>query len=142
MASGHSDQVENKILDKLYGRTDFTPPATYYIGLFTASPSDAGGGTELTIGTNRYARIAVTNDTTNFPAAAAGSKTNGVAFTSAVSTGAWGSGAAIVAVGFFDAASAGTMWDWGDIPVGNQQSITGANQQWSLPVGALTLTEN
>jgi len=141
MASGHSDQVENKILDKLYGRTDFTPPATYYIGLFTASPNDAGGGTELTIGTNGYARIAVTNDATNFPAAVSGSKSNGVAFTSAVSTGAWGAGP-IVAVGLFDAATGGTMWDWGDIPAGNQQQITGANQQWSLPVGALTLTEN
>ena len=83
------------------------------MALFTAAPTDAGGGTEVTGGA--YARLAVTNNATNFPAAAAGAKSNGVDFTFVTAAGAnWGT---VVAFGIFDAASAGNMLTWADLTV-------------------------
>lgn len=138
MASGYTDYGENKVLDAVFGAVALGAPATWYIALFTAAPGEAGGGTEVsTTGTN-YARIPVTNNTTNFPAGAGGSKTNGTAITSNVSSAAWGT---IVAIAFFDAATGGNMWAYADIAVGDQQNINAANQQWSLPAGNLTLQQ-
>ncbi len=139
MASGHSDIVENRILDKLYGGTDFAVPATWHIALFTVSPSDAGGGTEVSATGTGYVRLAVTNNAANWPAAVGGSKSNASVLTWALSTAAWGN---IVAVGFFDATTAGVMWDWADIAVGDQQNINGANQRFEIAANQLVITEN
>ena len=49
-----SDYLEDKIIDHILRAQAFTPPATIYVGLFTAAPSDAGGGTEVSGGA--YAR--------------------------------------------------------------------------------------
>lgn len=135
MASGFSDVGENKVLDAVYSAASLGAPATWYIGLFTAAAGESGGGTEVTGG--NYSRIAVTNNATNFPASSNGSKTNGTAFTSAVSSASWGT---IVGIGLFDASTAGNMWSYADIAGGDQQNINAANQQWSLPAGNLTLT--
>jgi len=45
--AGKSDYLENKVLDHVLRNTSYTPPATVYLGLFTANPTDAGGGTEV-----------------------------------------------------------------------------------------------
>jgi hypothetical protein len=46
-------------------------PATYYFALMTAMPTGSGGGTEfISTGGSTYVRIAKTNNTTNWPAAA------------------------------------------------------------------------
>ncbi len=96
--------LSNTMLDLLLGRTAYTAPATLYVALFTAAPTAAGGGTEVAGGS--YSRIAVTNDATSFPAAAAGAKTNAVPVTFAQATGAWGT---ITHVGIFDALAAGQL---------------------------------
>lgn len=44
-----SDYLENKLLDHQLGKTSYTMP-TVYVGLFTAAPSDSGGGTEVSGG--------------------------------------------------------------------------------------------
>lgn len=85
--SATSDDLENKLLDHVLGGPDYTRLATVYLALFSTATTDAGGGTELTGG--GYARIAVTNNATNWPAAAGGSKSNGVAITFAAASGAW-----------------------------------------------------
>ena len=48
-----SDYLEQKLLDYIFNNSAFAQPATY-IALFTAAPSDSGGGTEVTGGS--YAR--------------------------------------------------------------------------------------
>lgn len=68
--AGKSDYLELKILDGVLGGPDFVRPATSHVALYTVAPSDAGGGTEVSGGS--YARAAVTNSATNWPAAAAG----------------------------------------------------------------------
>jgi hypothetical protein len=110
MAGSLSDFAENEILDHLLSAATYTPPATLYLAVFTAAPTDAGGGTEVTGGS--YARLAVTNDATNFPAAVAGAKSNGVALTMVTASAGWGT---VVAYALFDASSAGNMIGWADL---------------------------
>src|SRR3972149_591973 len=75
MAGSKSDFLENELLDHVLGNAAYAAPATVYFGLYSVGPSDVGGGTELT--GSGYARIAVTNNATNFPAASGGAKSNG-----------------------------------------------------------------
>lgn len=85
-----SNYLENIILDFILGAVAYTPPATIYIALHTANPTDVGNVGEVP-STNAYARLAYTNNLTNFPAASGGSKSNGVLGTFPTPTGAgWG----------------------------------------------------
>lgn len=105
--AGKSDYLENAVLDHLLGKTTYTAPATLYIALFTAAPTDAGGGTEVTGGS--YARAAVTNNTTNFPNASEGAKSNSVAVAFAQATASWGT---VTHLGIFDALTSGNLLYW------------------------------
>lgn len=138
-----SDYAENKVLD-IVGGVTFTAPATLYIALYTtAVPSDAstgttpaGGAVEVTGGS--YARQAVTNNATNFPAASAGSKSNGVAITWSTPPSAnWG-----VVVGFAicDALTLGNILYKGAISP--NKTINNGDPAPSFGIGALTLTED
>lgn len=104
MAGSKSNYLEDKMLDHVLGGPDYTRPATLYFGLFTAEPNEAGTGTEVTGGS--YARVAVTNNATNFPASSGSQKQNGTPVTFVAATADWGT---IVAVGVFDASSSGNM---------------------------------
>lgn len=88
MAGLKGQGVANATLDAWLGSTTLGP-ATVYIALFTVAPTAAGGGTEVSGGA--YARVAVTNNATNFPAAAAQIKANGTAWDFGTASGAnWG----------------------------------------------------
>jgi hypothetical protein len=77
---------------------------THLIGEPVAfDPSDTGVGLKEPVG-GAYARLAITNNTTNFPAAAAGLKTLAVAQSFAAATANWGWQTHLVA---FDAATGG-----------------------------------
>lgn len=82
-ASGFGDTLEAAILDKEFGAVDYTPPATHYVGLHTASPGDAGPGSELSGG--GYARVAYTNNAGNWQRTG-NSKSNANAITFPVAT--------------------------------------------------------
>lgn len=129
-----SDYLENKLLDEVLGKTDYVAPTTLYIGLFTVTPSDAGGGTEVSGGA--YARAAVTNNTTNWPNASGGSKSNGAVISFAQATASWGT---IVAFGIFDAVTAGNLLYWGAIT----PNVAIANTDTaSFAIGAIVVTES
>ena len=110
MAGSKSDYLENEILDHVLGGADYSRPATVYIALYTADPSDTGGGTEVSGGS--YARASVTNNDTNWPAASSGAKSNGADITFTEATGDWGT---ITAMGIFDAETAGNLLYWGEL---------------------------
>lgn len=129
-----SNYLENEILDHVLGGGDYARPATVYIALYTAAPSDAGGGTEVTGGS--YARAAITNNATNFPAASGGSKANGTNFTFATATASWGT---VVAVGVLDAVSGGNLLYWTTLDIG-KPVLSGDTA--SFPAGELTFTED
>lgn len=133
MAGSFSDYVEDETLDLWFGGQSVTPPATLYAQAYTVTPSDSGGGTQVT--TNGHARVAITNNLTNFPAASGGAKSNGTAITwGAASGGSWGS---VVAVAFFDASSGGNMIGWSDLAVA--KTIDDGDTLY-IPVGSLDIT--
>lgn len=140
--AGKSDYLEAKLLDLVLGANAFSAPATVYIALFTAAPSDAGGGTELT-GVSNYVRLAVTNNSTNFPNASGTSpttKSNGTAFTFVTATADWAAGATTIGwVGVFDAATTGNMLYWAAVTVA-KNCLNGDTV--SFPIGTLTFTED
>lgn len=78
-------------------------PATLHIGFATTVPTPTAAGTEPS--TNGYARIAVTNNATNFPAATTRQKKLATAVETAVATG--GNIGKIYGLNFWDAATAG-----------------------------------
>src|ERR1700746_2437191 len=98
-----STYLANKLLGHVFGATAYTPPGTLYCALFTVAPTNAGGGTEVTGG--GYARVAVTNNTTNFAVPTSQQVSNLTSINFGTPSGAgWGT---IVAGAWFDAASAG-----------------------------------
>ncbi|MCU0909790.1 MAG: hypothetical protein MUE98_00150 [Rhodobacteraceae bacterium] len=115
--SSFSDFLENELLDHVFRNSAYSSPAAVYLALYTAAPTDAGGGTQVS-GAG-YARQAIT-----FGAASGGAISN----TSAVSfTASGGSFGTVVAVGIFDAASGGNLLAWDDIDaatVGDGDTIT------------------
>jgi hypothetical protein len=132
MASALTNTSLPVVLDALFGKvTPSTVPATLYFALFTATPNAAGGGTEVTGGS--YARVAVTNNNTNFPATSAQNKTNGTAIAFPASTAAWGT---VVAWGVYDASSGGNLWAYG--PLTSVTLNNGDTAQW--PIGFFDLT--
>ena len=110
MAGSKSDYLENKLLDHVLGGADYTRPATVYVALYTVAPTDAGGGTEVSGGA--YARVTVTNNATNFPAASGGAKSNGTEIIFPEATASWGT---VVALAILDAAAAGNFLYWADL---------------------------
>lgn len=104
------------------------------MALYTAAPTDAGGGTEVTGGS--YARVAVTNNSTNWPAAAAGAKSNGTVITFPTATADWGT---IVAFAILDASSGGNFLYWATLTT-NRDILTG--DVGSFAVGTLVVTED
>jgi hypothetical protein len=133
--SAKSDYLENKILDHVLGNTAYSAPATVYVALYTAEPNDAGGGTEVS--GSGYARKSVTNNTSNWPNASSGSKSNGAAIEfAAASGGDWGE---ITHFALFDAASAGNMLYHGALTTSKTVSD---GDQARFAIGALTITED
>lgn len=87
--AGFTDTIENAVLNYMFSKTAYTAPATLYVGLSKADPGDTGSMTNEPSG-NAYARVAVTNNTTNFPLAVNGAKKNGTKITFPEATGSWG----------------------------------------------------
>ena len=103
--SSFSDYLENAVLNHVFRNSALTSPTTTYLALYTAAPTDAGGGTQVT-GAG-YARQAIT-----FGAPSSGA----IANTSAVSfTATGGNYGNVVAVGIFDASTAGNLLAWDEI---------------------------
>lgn len=134
MAGSKSDFLENEILDHVLGNAAYTAPGTVYIALFTVAPTDSGGGTECTGGS--YARVTVTNNATNWPAASGGAKSNGTEIVFVEATASWGT---VLAFGIFDAITAGNLLYWATLTV-NKAIDTGDTAKFA--VGDLDVTED
>jgi len=86
-----TDSYENVALNALLGTGHVSgTPNTVYWALFTGDPGDTGAATNEVGAGVGYARVAQTNNTTNFPAASGGQKTNGTKVEFANPTGSWG----------------------------------------------------
>lgn len=128
--AGKSEFLENELLDHALGVGSYTMP-TAYVGLYTAAPSDSGGGTEVSGGS--YARVTCAS---KFGAASGGSSANTAEITFPTATANWGT---VTHFGIFDASSAGNLLYWGALTTSkNVQS----GDTIKFAVGALTVTED
>lgn len=131
--AGFFDFLEDKLLDHVFGAVAYTPPATLYIGLSTTTVTDAGGNITEPSG-NGYARVAVANNTTNFPNSSGGAKSNGKPITFPAATGSWGT---ITDFFIADAATEGNFLTGGAL--GASQTVA-AGETINFAVGALDIT--
>lgn len=109
MAGFKSDSVCNALLDVQYGDGS---PATLYCALSTTTPTSAGSNFTEPSGGVGYARVAVTNDSTNFPNASSKTKHNGADIIFPTATGSWGT---ITWAGWYDASSGGNLLSAGPL---------------------------
>jgi threonine dehydrogenase-like Zn-dependent dehydrogenase len=128
MAGSFSDYLEDKLLKHAFTNTTYTPAATMYVGLYTAAPTDAGGGTQVSGGS--YARVSVAFTVSGTSTLC----TNSAAVEFTAATASWGT---IVAVGVFDASTAGNLLAWADLTV-NKTIDTG--DIFRIPTGDLDIT--
>jgi hypothetical protein len=104
--SSFTDYTENLVLNWLFTTNSATRPTAWYVGLFTAAPSDTGGGTEIT--GNGYSRTAT--GTMSVSGTSPTNCTNSAAIEfPAASGGNWGT---ITHVAVFDASTTGNMLGW------------------------------
>lgn len=129
-----SNALENSVLDHILGGPDYTRLATVYVALYNTDPTDADTGTEVT-GTS-YARVAVTNNATNWPAASGGSKSNGTAITFPTAGGTWTQANYF---GIRSASSGGVLLYSGALTTAKTAT---SGDTISFAVGALTITED
>lgn len=113
-------------------------PGTWWLGLSSTAPNDDGTGfTEPSGGS--YGRVAILNNTTNFPAAviAAGNlvtKANGAKFTYANPTATWG---LMGWYGFFVAVSGGLPQYWNQLDAAI--TVRAGNTPVEFDTGALVM---
>ena len=96
-----SDHAEALLLDWLMTTDSATRPTAWYVALYTAAPSDSGGGTEVT--GNGYSRQSVAFASATSPGGTT-SNTSDITFTAA--GGDWGT---ITHIGIFDASTSGNL---------------------------------
>ena len=121
-----SNIFETTTLNWLFTATSVTRPTAWYIALYTVAPTDGGGGTEIS--GNAYVREAAAMSVTGDNA------TNTGAIEWPTATGTWGT---IVAVGVFDALSAGNLIAYGNFTV--SKTIT-SGDVFRIPAGDLDIT--
>ena len=102
-----TDYLEQKVLEHVFRNTAYTQPATIYLGLLSAAPTDSTAGTELA-SLYGYARQACAFDA--FSAGKSVANTSAETFTA--SGGAWNT---ITHFGVYDASTGGNLLAYGEI---------------------------
>jgi hypothetical protein len=128
--SSFTNYTENLALTWLFTGSSATRPTAWFVGLFTAAPSDTGGGTEVT--GSGYARVATgtisgSGTATTFTNAAA------IEF-GAASGGNWGT---IGWAAIFDASTSGNMIAWA--PLTTAKAINDGDI-FRIPANSLSIT--
>ncbi len=138
-----SNYIENKVVDWFLRAQAYAPVATVYVALYTATPTAAGGGTEVSGGS--YARVAITAALANWAGTQAAASTvastgtsgltsnNGV-LTYPAPTASWG---VVTSFGVFDAATGGNLLFFGALTT--SKTINNGDGAPSFAAAALSL---
>jgi hypothetical protein len=137
MAGTKSNYLEDEILDHILSAATWTAPATTYIGLWTAALSDTStGATAGEVSGGSYARVALTNNATNWPASSAGAKSNGIAIDFGTASANWGT---VTHFCIVDSASgAGNILYHGDLTA---SKVINNGDSAQFPIGDLDVSE-
>jgi len=142
--SAMSDYLENKLTDHIFRGQSFSAPANVYFALFTAAPSDSGGGTEVSGGS--YARVTMATSLANWAgtqsagsttasSGTGGASSNNGAITFPTPSANWGT---ITHFGIFDASSAGNLLFHGALTA--SKTVNNGDPAPSFAAAALTVT--
>ncbi len=140
-----SNYLENKLVDHCLRGVSFTAPTAIHVALFTADPTDANSGTEVSGGS--YARAALAPSTTNWAStggattttnpsnSTGGATSNNVAITFPTPSGSWGT---VTHFGIYDASTSGNLLFHGQLTA--PKSIGATDPAPSFAISALVLT--
>ena len=138
-----SDFLENAIIDWLFRTRTPAKPAALWVALFTASPADAGGGTEVAGGA--YTRVNLPPLDTNWTATQGGTSgnssgtggatSNAVAVAYPAPTANWGT---ITHFAIFDALTGGNLLIWDALTA--PRTIMSGDPAPSFAIGQLQVT--
>jgi hypothetical protein len=122
-----SNTFETHVLQYVFTADSVTRPTSWYVGLFTADPTDTGSGaTEIT--GNNYSRVSATFSVSG----ATATTTAAVEF--AAATGSWGT---ISHIGIFDASSGGNLIAHSAL---SASKAIGTGDVFRIPTGDLDIT--
>lgn len=126
-----TNYLEEGVMDHVFGTGTFAKPAGLYLALFTAPPTDAGGGTEVgTDGTGYERQVAQFDVTAGDPTRA----TTTAPIEYGVALEDWGE---ITHVAVFDAESGGNMLAYAELDV---SKTIGEGDVFRVPAQDLTFT--
>lgn len=123
-----SNTYETNVLTWVFTGNAVTRPTAWYIGLFTAAPGEAGGGTEVSGGS--YAREAATFTVSGDTA----SNSANIEFTAA--TASWGT---VTHIAVFDASTGGTQIAYASLTA---SKAIDTGDILRIPAGDLDITLN
>lgn len=123
-----TNSFETSVLTWLLTASSPSParPTTWYLGLFTAAPGEAGGGTEVS--GNGYTREAVTFTVSGNTAS------NDAAIEFPTATGSWGT---ITHAAVFDASTSGNMIAYASLTA---SKVIDTGDVLRVPTGDLDIT--
>ena len=123
-----SDYLETEVLEFAFTTSGGTRPTAWYLALFTAAPSDSGGGTEVSGGAYARQTIAFTTsgDTTS----------NNAAVEFPTATANYGT---VTHVGIYDASTAGNLMAWAAL---TSSKTIETGDVFRIPSGDLDITLN
>jgi hypothetical protein len=138
-----SNYLENELVDQIFRGRAFTFPTSLYCALFTATPSDTGGGTEVSGGS--YARVNLAPSNSNWKGTGGevtatdstgttGTSSNNVAITFAAPTANWG---VITSFGIFDASTSGNLLFYGALTT--SKTVNNGDAAPSFAIDALQI---
>jgi hypothetical protein len=144
LAGGCSDYFANKLIDLFFRGQSYTAPANLYFGLFTAAPTNAGGGTEVAGGA--YARQSLPGNlaafagtqgatTTAVSSGTSGLTSNNAAVAFPTPSANWGT---ITHEAVFDASSGGNMLFWNALDVARSVLASSSPQTHAVSTWSLT----
>lgn len=133
--AGFTRFTATKVLNHILRASDDPRPAATYVGLYTANPTDSGGGTEVTGGS--YARVQIVQGTGAWDAPTAADPVatqNTAAVTFPAATANWGT---VTGWGLFDASTAGNLLIWSALTTSR---VINNGDTASFAAGAIDLT--
>lgn len=123
-----TNDAETRTLQWLFTTGSPTRPTAWYIGLFTAAPGEAGGGTEVSGGS--YVRMAVTLSVSGDTA------TNSAAVEWPTASASWGT---VTHIAIFDALTTGNMLSYATLTA---SKTIASGDVLRIPANSLTITLN
>ena len=141
--SAMSNYLENALVDQLFRGQSAPTTSTLYVGLLTAAPNDAGGGTEVSGGS--YARVSVSSSLANWAgtqsagstvasSGTGGQTSNNAAITFPTPTAGWGT---VTHFGIYDASTSGNLLFYGELTIA--KTINEADTV-TFPAASLSIT--